>query len=35
VVPPQFLRAELIERVVAASNWTRRTGRRHHGVWPV
>jgi acetyl-CoA carboxylase carboxyltransferase component len=35
VVPPQFLRAELIERLVAASNWSRRRGRRHHGVWPV
>jgi acetyl-CoA carboxylase carboxyltransferase component len=35
VVPPQFLRAELIERLVAGSNWSRRVGRRHHGVWPV
>jgi acetyl-CoA carboxylase carboxyltransferase component len=35
VVPPQFLRAELNERMVAASKWTRESTRRHHGVWPV
>jgi len=35
VVPPQHLRAELIERLIAASGWTREVDRRHHGVWPV
>jgi acetyl-CoA carboxylase carboxyltransferase component len=35
VVPPKYLRVELIERLEASVNWTRETDRRHHGVWPV
>ena len=34
VVPPQRLRAELIQRLEASAGWERSGYRRHHPVWP-
>jgi acetyl-CoA carboxylase carboxyltransferase component len=35
VVPPERLRDDLIQRLEAASGWSRQPSGKHHGVWPV